>query len=280
MVSQLRACVLTLLLAGVATAACAQQADPAAATPPAATPAVTDPITPPAAGTDPKAKNNDYAAPNRSEGVADKKTGLWIDKSGKPLLTPDGKTIAVQYNAKGKAIKLNKVKLPKTHPIAIVSGTLTVDGWTGKAQLNYDIPDLKYIYLSSPAVGTVIISQQAFVGSTEQKDAFHDNTLTVKDGDHLLQLASDKPLLGKKNAPAWVKVDADYTNDARYPVMGFGATSSAPYEWPGAKVIKKTPEQLKSRAPPLPASMVPKFAEPCVATATKGCPAPPKIKNK
>ncbi len=194
------------------------------------------------------------------------------DKLGKPLLGPDGKPLPVLYNKKGKRVK-SKIKIPKTHPITIQAGTLTVDGWTGKARLNYDIPDLKYIYLSAPVVGTLIVSQQAFPGSVEQKEAFNGQTLTVSSGDHEFQLTSDKPLMGKNAVSAWVKVDSDFTEDPRYPVMGYGSKSKAPYEWPGAKIEKAT---HTIDAPPLPVSMQPKLVTPiCIAGHGKVCPPKP-----
>jgi len=198
------------------------------------------------------------------------------DHLGKPLLGPDGKPLPVLYNLKGKRQK-SKIKIPKTHPITIVAGTLTVDGWTGKARLNYDIPDLKYIYLSAPTVGTVIISQTAFPGSVEQKGAFDGSNLTVKAGDHELQLASDKPMLGKKPVAAWVKIDPAYTEDPKYPVMGYGSKAKSPYEWPGAKLEKaKEKSSAVVEAPPLPVSMRPKMVTPvCIAQpGGKPCPKP------
>jgi hypothetical protein len=187
------------------------------------------------------------------------------DNDGKPLLGPDARPLPVLYTRKGKRVK-SKIKLPKTHPIKIAAGTMTVDGWTGKARLNYDIPDLRYIYLSVPNIGTAVVSQSAFPGSTEQKDAFHENMLTVLAGGHQLELTSDKTLLGKKAVSAWVRFDPAYTEDARYPVMGYGSAASAPYEWPGAKDGKAGVGPVE--APPLPASMRPKLA---TAVCTANC---------
>ncbi|WP_157178341.1 hypothetical protein [Terriglobus roseus] len=175
---------------------------------------------------------------------------------GTPLVGPDARPLPVLYNKKGKRVK-SKIKVAKSHPISIVDGTMTVDGWTGKARLNHDIPDLKFIYLSAPTIGTVIVSQSAFPGSLEQKDAFRENTLSVKVGDHEFQLASEKPLTGKKPESAWVKFDPQYTEDSRYPVMGYGSTAGAPYEWPGAKRIENKEATV---APPLPTGMRPKLA--------------------
>ena len=175
------------------------------------------------------------------------------DAIGLPLLGPDGKVLPVLYDKKGRRIK-SAVKAPKTHPISIASGTLTVDGMTAKARLNHDIPDLRYIYLSVPDVGTVVVSQNAFIGAAEQSEAFNGATLTVMAGGHHIQLTSDKPLLGKRVTPAWVKIDPGFVVHRRYPVMGYGSSLHAPYEWPGAKVVATTGSK---DAPPLPVQLLP-----------------------
>ncbi len=52
----------------------------------------------------------------------------------------------------------------------IENGTLTVDGWTGKARLNYDISEVKFLYVSIPGQGTVIASMEQFPNSSPQKE--------------------------------------------------------------------------------------------------------------
>jgi len=186
------------------------------------------------------------------------------DANGSAILGLDAKPIPVLYNRKGKRIH-SKYKAPKTHPINIVNGTLTVDGWTGKARLNHDIPDLKYIYLSAPGMGTVIIAQTAFPGSEEQKQAFAGTTLTVKAGNHELQLSSDQQLVqSKQPVSAYVKFDPAYLEDPKYPVMGYGTLPISPYEWPGAK--QATVKGAVESAPPLPASMRPRMSGAVAAT--------------
>jgi hypothetical protein len=198
--------------------------------------------------------------------------GEWeADAIGLPLLSSDGRAVPVLYNKKDKRIP-SGIKIPKIHPVTIVSGTLTVDGWTGKARLNYNIPDLRYIYLSAPAVGTVIISQQQFPGSKEQKTAFQGKTLTVDAGDHKLQLASQNELISKKPIGAWVKVDPTYTEDPRYPVMGYGSRNKPPYEWPGAKPDKGVGVL---DAPPIPTMLRPRLETECEADKKKCEPPPP-----
>lgn len=194
------------------------------------------------------------------------------DTTGKILLGSDAMPLPVLYNKKGKRVR-SKVKLPKTHPISISNGTLTVDGWAGKAQMNYDVPDMQFLYLSSPSIGTVVISQVPFPGSKEQKAAFDGQTLTVKVEDHELQLASDKPMLKTKAASAYVKYDAGFTQDGRYPVMGYGSAIDRPYAWPGAKEARVS--GAAGDAPPLPASMKPKLATTiCIPQAGHSCATP------
>ncbi len=146
-----------------------------------------------------------------------------------------------------KKKKAKKEKPPKVTPATITRGTFTVDGIIAKAALNYTIPDLKFIYFYAPGVGAVIISDNKFSGGAEQKNAFDGHTLTVKAGDHEMQLYSDDILLGKKAKvgkggkdkkpePAWVALDPNFTMPSRFPVVGYGNLPAAPYAWPGSKV--------------------------------------------
>jgi hypothetical protein len=177
------------------------------------------------------------------------------DELGKPLLGANGLAIPVLYDKRGKRVKPSE-KPPKSHPIEIVAGTFTVDGLTVKARLNYNIPDFRFIYMSTPDVGTVIVSQSVFPGANEQKNAFNGNTLTVTGGQHSFQLTSEKPLLGKSTASAWVKVDSHYRGDTRYPIVGYGSSTNAPYEWPGAK---SSTAVGTADAPALPSALLPKL---------------------
>ena len=145
---------------------------------------------------------------------------------------------------------------------------------TGKAALNYEIKDLKYIYFYVPVIGTTVVSKDPFPGAVEQKHAFDDKTLTVNVGEHVLQLSSDNRLLGKAPESAFVLVDKSFSTPAKFPVMGYGPIRVAPYAWPGSKSndAKNTVE-----APPLPADLRPTLLlEPCPAGQMRPA-APPTL---
>ena len=188
------------------------------------------------------------------------------DKHGHPLFDGDGKPVMqtateLGYDEHGKKLHPAKVKPPKMTPVSIRRGTLTVDGMTAKAALNYDIPDLKYIYLFAPGVGIAVVSNEPFPGATAQARAFDGKTLTVTVGEHSLEVQSDTLLLGKGAKPGYVLVDRRFTLPATSPVMGYGTTRVAPYAWPGAKANASL-----ANVPSVPANMLPmQLLKPCPA---------------
>ncbi|MDP9038683.1 MAG: hypothetical protein M3O02_05325, partial [Acidobacteriota bacterium] len=156
---------------------------------------------------------------------------------------------------KGKKEKKKKEKAPKLTPIHIEQGTLTVDGWTGKARLNYDIADLKYIYVWAPGIGTIVASNQKFPLAREEQGAFNDKTLTLEAGGHTIQISSEKKLLkNKKPVPAYVYLDTTYKTASAFPQMGYGNGKDAPYAWPGANQAPVNKGGIVA-PPPLPAGM-------------------------
>jgi hypothetical protein len=264
------------------------QADAVQAPPAASAPGDVTPTAGTAAATDVKLE----AAPDaKPDATADAKPEAPTDAT--PMATPvsaqvgpDGKPLAAAPAGKSgkkdkdKDKKKKKEKAPKLTPISIAQGTLTVDGWTGKARLNYDIPDLKYVYMWAPGIGTVVVSNVKFPLGKEEKDAFSGNTLTVDANGHTIQLYSEKRLLkDKKPESAWVYVDSAYRFPSTYPVMGYGNTIAAPYAWPGAKNVQLAKAGV-APPPPLPKNLRPTLVNqggcvPAGSTAGTPCPAAP-----
>jgi hypothetical protein len=191
------------------------------------------------------------------------------DKYGHPLFDEHGKPVMqtkdnLGYDENGKKLHVTKEKPPKIVSVSITRGTLTVDGMTGKAALNYEIKDLKYVYFYIPGIGTTVVSNTPFPGAVEQKNAFDDKTLTVTVGEHSVQLSSDQRLLGKTAESAFVLVDKTFAVPTKFPVMGYGPIRVAPYAWPGSKQNENV--QGVAEAPPLPADLRPQpLLQPCPA---------------
>jgi hypothetical protein len=190
------------------------------------------------------------------------------DKYGHPLFDEHNKPVMqtkenLGYDENGKKLHPSKEKPPKLVSVSITRGTLTVDGMTGKAALNYEIKDLKYIYFYIPGIGTTVVSNAPFPAAVEQKKAFDDKTLTVTVNDHIVQLTSDQRLLGKAPESAYVLVDKNFTVPTKFPVMGYGPIRVAPYAWPGSK---QNDQKDSAEAPPLPVDLRP-------VPLLQGCPA-------
>ena len=180
------------------------------------------------------------------------------DKKGHPEFDGNGRPVFqtatnLGYDANGKKIKVKKAKEARTTPLEISKGTLTVDGMIGKAALNYQIKDFRYVYLYAPWIGTVVVSNHAFPGAIEQPKGFDQHTLTVTVDDHQFQLYSEKVMLSKRTEPAYVSVDRQFKLDSKYPAMGYGKSLQAPYSWPGAKGSPESKAYVKP--PPVPENL-------------------------
>jgi hypothetical protein len=203
------------------------------------------------------------------------------DKKGHPLFNDQGKPVFqtatnLGYDEHGKKLRAPKVKEAKMTPVSISRGTFTVDGMIGKAELNYEIPNFKYMYMYAPGIGTLVVSNAAFPGAKEQKGAFNDATLTVNVGEHKLQLASDKRLLGKKPESAYVLVNRDFNLPSKYPVVGYGTTLKAPYTWPGGRPNGELAGSFVA-PPPIPTNLQPVLLQSPCPTGQMRKPAPPTL---
>ena len=209
----------------------AAKAAEAAKTPPTGDPA--DPSVAPIAATAPA----DGAAPAAAGDVPPAAPKPILDRKGRPI-----------------KVKEKKEKPPKLMPVNIVKGELTVDGLIAKADLNFQVLDLHYLFIWVPGMGTAIISNNPFPGSKLQVDALDGNTLTVKVDGHRLQLTCDRSLLPEKKPKPlslYVGLDAAYQRDSIYPEFGYGDKNAAPYNWPGTLANADS----NSKAPPLPANL-------------------------
>ena len=202
------------------------------------------------------------------------------DKKGHPLFDEKGQPVYQTakdpgYDEHGKKIHVAKEKAPKLVPVHIARGTFSVDGVVGKAALNYDIADLKYLYMYVPGMGVVVVSNVTFPGAKEQKNAFNGNTLTVMVMEHKLELASDNSFLGKKPESAFVRIDRDSVMPSKFPVVGYGTLRVAPYAWPGAKPNAVLAGTLPP--PPLPKNLQPTLlVQPCPKGQTRAAAAKPQ----
>jgi len=194
------------------------------------------------------------------EQIRDKKGHPLFDRAGNPVFQSSKN---MGYDTRGKKIEVKKEKQPKRTPVSIRSATLTVDGWTSKAGINFNIPDLKYLYVYVPGIGTTVVSPGPFPGATEQAGAFKDTMLRVTVGGHAIELTSERTLLGGKAQKAWVSVDREFVLPTEFPTIGYGTTTQAPYVWPGSKQEGNEAGVAMKKLPPLPREMVAAPLSPC-----------------
>lgn len=190
-----------------------------------------------------------------------------FDEQGNPVkLPPCSKKDKVCQQKRKELLKQKKIGLH------VQNGTLTVDGWTGKARLNYDVKNFQYLYVSVPTYGTIVASPEHFPNSTELKNALDGQTLTIttKD-DHIVQLASDELLAGKQKHSIFYSVDSNYRQPGNFPSVGYGFVNKAPYAWPGTLPLTEDQKRRMAQAPVLPKGMEAReMTLPCQAVGTAG----------
>lgn len=195
-------------------------------------------------------------AQNSFAGSNSGSAGITTASLSKPTLPP-AKSPTVTDIAKTKKDK-KKIHEPRALDAHITSGTLTVDGMIAKARLNYDV-NTSYLYFFIPGTGTVVVAQEKFDKAEKQEKAFRGESLVVQAGGHTIELASQQSIASNKGRDAWVYLDTNYQYpDQRYPVVGFGSTRNAPYNWPGSKAAP-TVETGRNNAPPIPQNLMPKL---------------------
>ncbi|HSY34725.1 MAG TPA: hypothetical protein VK814_03130 [Acidobacteriaceae bacterium] len=155
---------------------------------------------------------------------------------------------------------------PKTLISARVrDGVLTIDGMVAKVQLNYDIQQTGYMYFFIPGVGTAVVSMAPLADGAKVPDAFDGEKLAFTVDGHSVELSNDgSSLLEKRKGKAdvYVRLDRSTVALSRYPRMGYGDTTQAPYVWPLSAPEPANKEKVAYVVPPppTPKSMLPQTA--------------------
>jgi hypothetical protein len=143
-------------------------------------------------------------------------------------------------------------------------GVLTIDGMVAKVQLNYEIERMGYMYFFVPGVGTAVVSLEPLAGGVKVPEAFNGDKLAFAVEGHTVELSSATNLIGKHKAKADVYVRMDHSTVAlsRYPRVGYGDTTQAPYMWPMSKPELGSKEKVAYVVPPppTPKNMLPQTA--------------------
>ena len=184
---------------------------------------------------------------------------------------------ATQVEAQAKAVPVDSATTAAqdTMPKNLISarvrdGVLSIDGMVAKVQLNYDIQHTGYMYFFVPGVGTAVVSMDPLADGMKVPDAFDGEKLAFTVDGHSIELSNDgSSLLEKRKSKAdiYVRLDRSTVAISRYPRMGYGDTSAAPYVWPlsAAQTASKDKVDYVVTPPPVPKSMLPQ-------TATSGTP--------
>jgi hypothetical protein len=160
-----------------------------------------------------------------------------------------------------------KIPADKEITAKVEDGVLTVDGLVAKVQLNYDIHHAGYLYFFVPGVGTAIVSRVEMYGSSKVKDAFNGSKLAFNTGGHSFELSA-RANLGEKG-DVFVRLDTDAASLDRYPMVGYGDTTRAPYNWPLSAPSSKDTEAHLVAPPPIPANLLPRTTAANVQSTTR-----------
>jgi hypothetical protein len=146
----------------------------------------------------------------------------------------------------------------------IQDATLAIDGFTAKVHLDYKLDGDQFLYFYIPGEGTAVVSRIRTPNSVEVKDAFRGDKLAFSTGGHDFELVNTSNLVNHGSSSAWVRMDTDTSAKAlgKYPMMGYGVESAAPYAWPVAlPATREEEKQMTSAAgvtvPRVPRSMLP-----------------------
>ena len=146
----------------------------------------------------------------------------------------------------------------------IRDGVYSVDGMVGKVRLNYDVKAASYLYLFMPGVGTALVSLSPSSGAVSVPAAYHEGQLTVHIADHTLNVTGIESLVndrGGEPAALFVSLDRSAWKLGRTPMVGYGRTAEAPFEWPDASAMPVVAGAAADEAPaPVPASLLPRRA--------------------
>lgn len=164
--------------------------------------------------------------------------------------------------------------------LEIRDGAYTVDGFTGKVQLNYNIHDPEFLYFFMPGEGTAVVSLKPLPDAVLVKHGLEGSHLAFNAGGHDFRLDSAVPLLpnstkeikGGRDAKLdlYVRFDREANHLARAPLFGFGTTTQAPYNWPASMPQQQMANDVPVRrdAPPLPASVLPRVQQVSLAAVS------------
>jgi hypothetical protein len=178
---------------------------------------------------------------------------------------------ASQAHAQAKAVPVSSTTSQMaTTPDHLISarvrdGVLTIDGMVAKVQLNYDIQNTGYMYFFVPGVGTAVVSMAPMADGVKVPDAFDGEKLAFTVDGHSVELSNDgSSLLEKRKSKAdvYVRLDRSTVAISRYPRMGYGDTTAAPYVWPLSDPQPANKEKVAYvvTPPPVPKSMLPQSA--------------------